>query len=85
MNDIIFCDLWDEEDGIYVQFDDDFDITSNEYRDIFNKLINELGYEESGGHELFYSCCEPSWSDLANVREEVTKAIIDLGYRIEWL
>lgn len=37
MNDIILCDLWDEEDGIYVQFDDDFDITSDEYRDI---LIN---------------------------------------------
>lgn len=37
MNDIIFCDLWDEEDGIYVQFDDGFDITSDEYRDI---LIN---------------------------------------------
>lgn len=38
MNDIIFCDLWDEEDGIYVQFDDGFDITSDEYRDF--DLIN---------------------------------------------
>lgn len=50
MNDIIFCDLWDEEDGIYVQFDDGFDITSDEYRDIFDKLIGELGYDESGSH-----------------------------------
>lgn len=58
MNDIIYCELWDEKDGIYVQFDDSLDITSDEYRDIFDKLIGELGYDESGSHELFYSCIE---------------------------
>ena len=85
MNDIIICDLWDENDGIYIQIDESIGLSSEDYKKIFSNLINKLGYDESSTYELFYPCEEPSWSDLADVREEVTKVITDLGYRVEWL
>lgn len=83
MGNLVFCDLWNENDGIYVQFDESINVEV--IRDIINSLSLQGNYDECGNHEVFYSCNEPSWSDLADVREEVSKVITKLGYEIVWL
>lgn len=83
MNDLVFCDLWDENDGIYVQFDESINIEI--MRNIIDSLSLQGNYDEYGNHEVFYSCNEPSWSDLADVRKEVTEVVTNLGYEIVWL
>lgn len=83
MNDLVFCDLWNENDGIYVQFDESINIEI--MRNIIDSLSLQGNYDECGAHEVFYSCNEPSWSDLGDVRKEVTEVVTNLGCEIVWL
>lgn len=83
MNNIVYCDLWNENDGIYVQFDESTNIET--MRNIIDGLSLQGNYDECSTYEVFCSCNEPSWSDLADVREEVSKVITNLGYEIVWL
>lgn len=81
-NNMVYCDLWDENDGIYISFDE---LSCEEVcRNIINKL-SQVGYSEYKTYEAFYPCNEPSWNNLADVREEVTKVVTELGYEIVWL
>lgn len=83
MDNIIYCDLWDVNDGIYVQFDESINIET--MKDIIDSLSQQGKYDECGNHEVFYFCNEPTWGDLVDVKEEVSKVITDLGYEIVWL
>lgn len=82
MAETIYLDLWDENDGIYISFDES--INPDIFILIANTLLLNMIVDDIRPYILSIDCEEPSWSDIGDARRNVTDVINKLGYNAAW-